>query len=187
MIMMTTRKAAASRTRDALIQSGLRLAESTGLSGLSVNLIVEDASVSKGTFFHHFGDRTSYLLELHRDFHERLLAEILAVTDGVPAGAGRLLLAANTYLDVCLRDRGVRALLLEARAEPALAKEVSARNATTARLCKPDFVVMSWAQPLETARLWVALTAEAAIMELEAGRRKPTVRAAMAGFLAGSH
>jgi AcrR family transcriptional regulator len=70
------RKEAMARTREALIDAGLRLAESTGLSGLSVNLIVADAGVAKGTFFHHFGDRASYLLALHREFHERLATRI---------------------------------------------------------------------------------------------------------------
>ena len=51
------RKEAMAKTRESLIDAGLRLAERTGLAGLSVNLIVGEAGVAKGTFFHHFGDR----------------------------------------------------------------------------------------------------------------------------------
>ncbi len=180
---MTSRQAAAARTRQELIDAGLRLAERTGLAGLSINLLVEEAHVSKGTFFHHFGDRATYLLALHRDFHERVLAEILDAIDGLEPGFERLLTAAGTYLDACLRDRGVRALLLEARAEAAIAHEVGARNASNAKLCTPDFKAMGWPQPLESARLWVGMTAEAALVELEAGRRRPRVRAALAHFI----
>src|SRR4030088_1514186 len=115
---MTTRAAAAARTRMSLIDAGLRLAERTGLSGLSINLLVEQAQVSKGTFFHHFGDRASYVLALHREFHDRLLVEIDQATSGLEPGRERLIVAAHPYLDGCLRDRGVRALLLEARADP---------------------------------------------------------------------
>src|ERR1700758_5375850 len=118
-----TRKEAMARTRQALLDVGLRLAESTGLSRLSVNLIVAEAGVAKGTFFHHFGDRASYLLALHREFHDRLGAQVQAAIDGVPPGGKRLTAVAHTYLDGCLRDRGVRALLLEARAEPAVTEE----------------------------------------------------------------
>src|SRR5271166_4585343 len=132
---MGTRQAAAARTRMSLIDAGLRLTERTGLAGLSINLLVEEAGVSKGTFFHHFGDRASYLLALHREFHERVLAEIGEAIDGMAPGRARLLAAARTYLDACLRDRGVRSLLLEARAERPVADEVAARNASIAGLC----------------------------------------------------
>jgi TetR/AcrR family transcriptional regulator, transcriptional repressor for nem operon len=180
---MTTRQASAAQTRRALIDAGFRLTERTGLSGLSVNLLVGEAGVSKGSFFHHFGDRATYVAELHRDFHERLLAEIIDAIAGMPPGASRLMAAANTYLDACLRDRGVRSLLLEARAEPLIAKEVAALNAANAAFCKVDFEAMEWPHPRESARLWVGLTAEAALVELEAARRSRAVRAALAQFL----
>ena len=85
------------RTRESLINAGLRLAERTGLAGLSVNLIVGEAGVAKGTFFHHFGDRASYLLALHREFHERLAVQVQAAIDGMPPGRDRLTAIANTY------------------------------------------------------------------------------------------
>jgi AcrR family transcriptional regulator len=165
-----------------LIDAGLRLAERTGLSGLSINLLVEEAQVSKGTFFHHFGDRASYVLALHREFHERLLAEIQQATAGLEPGRQRLVVAANTYLDGCLRDRGVRALLLEARADPLIAEEVGARNASNAKLVQADFKAMKWPHPHESAQLWVGMTAEAALIELKSGRRSAAVRAALSRF-----
>lgn len=180
---MATRKENAERTREELISAGLRLAERTGLSGMSVNLLVREADVSKGSFFHHFGDRASYLLALHRGFHERLLAEIQEPIATLPPGRRRLLAGSATYLDACLRDRGVRALLLEARAEAPIAAEVLKRNEENAKLCRADFQAMGWRHPLESARLWVGLVAEAALIELGAGTRKPAVRAALKQFL----
>ncbi|HME48211.1 TetR/AcrR family transcriptional regulator [Mycobacterium sp.] len=179
---MGTRQAAAARTRMSLIDAGLRLAERTGLSGLSINLLVEEAGVSKGTFFHHFGDRASYVLALHREFHDRLLTEIEEATEGLRPGRERLAVAANTYLDGCLRNRGVRALLLEARADRVIADEIGARNASTAKVLRADFTAMKWPHPLESAQLWVGMTAEAALLELTAGRRSPAVRAALKNF-----
>src|SRR5580693_5901797 len=161
------RKEAMARTREALIDAGLRLAESTGLTGLSVNLIVADAGVAKGTFFHHFGDRASYLLALHREFHERLATQIQAAIVGMPPGRGRLITVANTYLDGCLRDRGVRALLLEARAE----------------LCRADFSALRRPHPYESAQLWVGMVAEAALIEHQAATALPGIRAAIEQFV----
>jgi TetR/AcrR family transcriptional repressor of nem operon len=180
---MTSRAMAAARTRDTLIEAGLRLAERTGLAGLSINLLVDEAGVSKGTFFHHFRDRASYLLALHGGFHDRLLAETLAAIDGLSPGTERLLIATDTYLKACLRDRGVRALLLEARAEAPIADAVRTRNAQNAELCAADFEALGWRHPLESAQLWVGMVAEAALIELDAGGPKPPIRAALHQFL----
>jgi TetR/AcrR family transcriptional repressor of nem operon len=184
---VSARAASAARTRLAMIEAGLRLAERTGLAGLSINLLVDEAQVSKGTFFHHFGDRASYLLALHREFHDRLLSEIARVTAGMPPGRERLIKSAATYLDGCLRDRGVRALLLEARAEPAIADEIGARNVSTARIVEADFKAMGWRHPLECAQLWIGMTVEAALLELKAGKRTPAVRTALASFTQVTH
>ena len=176
------RKEAMARTREALIDAGLRLAEKTGLANLSVNLIVADAGVAKGTFFHHFGDRDSYLLALHREFHERLTGQIQAAIDGMAPGRGRLIAVANTYLDGCLRDRGVRALLLEARAERAITDEISRRNNASAEVCRSDFAALKNPHPYESAQLWVGLVAEAALIEHQAGKALPALRKAVAQF-----
>ena len=71
--------AAAQQTRANLIETGLVLAEELGLEGLSVNAVVAGAGVSKGTFFHHFPDRVSYLVALHRRFHDVLFDEVTSV------------------------------------------------------------------------------------------------------------
>jgi TetR/AcrR family transcriptional regulator, transcriptional repressor for nem operon len=177
------RKEAMARTRESLIDAGLRLAERTGLAGLSVNLIVAEAGVAKGTFFHHFGDRASYLLALHREFHERLATQIQAAIDGMPPGRRRLIAVANTYLDGCLRDRGVRALLLEARAEPAVTDEIARRNHAGAELCRPDFAALKRPHPYESAQLWVGMLAEAALIEYQAAAALPGIREALERFL----
>lgn len=178
-----SRKAAAAATRTKLIESGLRLAERTGLTGLSVNLLVDEAGVSKGSFFHHFGDRASYLLALHREFHDRIAEQIDQALVDLPPSRERLITGARVYLDICLQQRGIRALLLEARAEPAVAQEISRRNADFARKFKPDFEALGRRHPLESAQLLAAMTAEAALIELAHGAAVTAVRAALEEFL----
>ena len=180
---MTRRQASAIRTRQVLIETGLRLADRTSLAELSINLLVEEAGVAKGTFFHHFGDRSAYLQALHREFHSRIFAEIFRVIDGMEPGAGRVLAASRTYLDACLRDRGVRALLLEARAERKIAEEIRSRNKSTAEYFTTDFQAMNLPHPYESALLWIGLVVEAALIELDAGGHQPALRAAIAAFL----
>jgi AcrR family transcriptional regulator len=173
------RRAAAAETRQRLIDAGLRLAEQTGLMGLSVNLLVEEAGVSKGTFFHHFGDRPSYVIELHREFHDRLFDRIRTAMRGLEPGAERLDTIARSYLDTCLQHRGVRALLLEARADPQIAAEIAARNTASAAEVLADFEALGWPDPPQTARLWVGLVAEVALLEHAASRRDTKLRRAL--------
>jgi AcrR family transcriptional regulator len=177
------RKESMAKTREALLDAGLRLAERTGLAGLSVNLVVQEAGVAKGTFFHHFGDRASYLLALHREFHDRLTGRIEAAIDGMQPGRDRLNAVAGTYLDGCLRDRGVRALLLEARAERAVTDEIARRNHAGAQLCEADFVALKRPHPYESAQLWVGMIAEAALIEHQAAKALPAVRQAVEQFV----
>ncbi|BCJ33519.1 hypothetical protein Athai_10220 [Actinocatenispora thailandica] len=173
------RQAAAAETRQRLVDAGLRLAEQTGLMGLSVNLVVDEAGVSKGTFFHHFGDRSSYVIGLHREFHDRLFDRMRAAMRGLEPGADRLDAIAGTYLDTCLERRGVRALLLEARADPQIAEEIVARNTASAAEVLDDFRALGWPDPEQTARLWVGLVAEVALLEHAASRRDTKLRRAL--------
>jgi TetR/AcrR family transcriptional regulator, transcriptional repressor for nem operon len=179
----TPRQLAAARTRAALLDAGMRLAQDVGLSGLSISRIVDEAGMSKGAFFHHFPDRAQYLLALHREFHDRIRDEARAVHDENTAGAERLLKSTRTYLDTCLREHGIRSLLLEARAEPVTADEVRLRNSETARLCEPDFAALGWPHPYQAAQLWVGMAAEAALLEFDAGHVIAPLRAALARYL----
>jgi AcrR family transcriptional regulator len=175
---------AAQRTRAKLLTTGLTLAEELGLEGLSVNAVVEAAGVSKGTFFHHFGDRVSYLLALHRGFHDSLFDEVDAVTRDLQPGLARLEVAARTYLDGCLRDRGVKALLLEARGLRPLRDEVLRRNQLNVDFVAPDFVALGWPHPRQAARLWIAAAAECALVELELGGPDESSRVVVTSFAA---
>ncbi|GAA2438639.1 hypothetical protein GCM10010191_62330 [Actinomadura vinacea] len=177
------------RTRDpagkrrALVAAGLALAERDGLSGLSVNRVVTAAGIAKGSFFHLFGDRASYLIELHRGFHDRLAARTAAAIAGAEPGAGRLLTGTRAYLDGCLRERATRALLVEAQAEPAIVVEAARRGRMFARIAEPDFAAMGCPHPPESARLWVVMVREVAVAESESGAALDGLRAALRRYL----
>jgi TetR/AcrR family transcriptional regulator, transcriptional repressor for nem operon len=104
---------------------------------------------------------------------------------GMPPGRGRLLAAANVYLDECLRHRGIRALLLEARADHAILAAIASRNRLAVQLTGGDFTAMGKAYPNASAALWNAAVVEAALLELEAGGSLAEARAALAQFLPG--
>ena len=176
------RLAAAQQTRTNLIETGLVLAEELGLEGLSVNAVVAAAGVSKGSFFHHFPDRVSYLVAMHRRFHDKLSDEVVAGIADMPPGRERLMTAARTYLDGCLRDRGVKALLLEARGHLPIADEVVRRNRLNVDIVAVDFQALGYTHPRTAARLWIGATAECALMELEHGGPDPAARSTLDDF-----
>jgi len=175
--------AAGSRTREALLDAGVTVAEGHGLSGLSVNRVVAEAGVAKGTFYVHFADRAAFVDALHQRFHSRVQDAVALATEGTSPGADRIVSGVEAYLDTCLDDRAVKALALEARSDPALNAVMSARHERFAASAVPSFKAMGWPDATAASHLLAAMTAEIAIRELDAGRRLPAARRSLRRFL----
>lgn len=169
-------------TRHELLAAALLLADRSGLDALTVDDVTRRAGFAKGTFYVHFGNRTALLVEMHRRFHDDLYAEIASRTADLEAGPTRARARITAFLDGCRHRPGVRAMLLQARSEPAILDEVRHRNDQTARLLADDLRPVT-DYPLECARLVVAATAEVALHELTAGRSLPRLRAALDGLV----
>ncbi len=170
-------------TRHILLEAGSELAESRGLAQMTIDAIVGKVGLGKGTFYVHFPDRTAFLVALHAQFHERLLRAILDATAELPPGAERLQRSTISYLNACLHERAVKALLLEARSNAAIMAEVQRRNAEFALLAQADFTALGWFHAETSARLFVVLVAEVALMELEAGHADEAVRHSLWRFV----
>ncbi len=171
------------RTRELLLEAGVTVAGREGLAGLSVNRVVAEAGVAKGTFYVHFADREAFVDALHRRFHERVLAAVAKATDGVPPGAEQLWHASEAYLDVSLRERAIKALALEARTEGALTAEMADRQERFAALAVPAFKAMGWPDARAASQLLAAMNSEIAIRELDARRKLPAARRSLRRFL----
>lgn len=165
-------------TRLELLVAAVELAERDGLGAMSIADITAAAGHAKGTFYVHFPDRAALLVALHRWFHDRVFAEVIAQTSDDPAGAGRARRRLLAFLDACRTLPGVRALLLDARTEPAIAKEVESRNRQATQVLGAD-LAGSTAHPQETARLLVLAAADVAGRESTRGRRHPAARQAL--------
>jgi TetR/AcrR family transcriptional regulator, transcriptional repressor for nem operon len=174
---------AGQRTRDALLDAGTVIAERHGLGGLSVNQVVAEAGVAKGTFYVHFEDRDAFVDALHARFHARVQEAVGAAVADLPPGPERLLRGADAYLDLCLADRGVKALTLEARAGGTVSAAMSERVERFTRTAAPSFKAMGWPDAAASAQLFTAMTAEISGREFDAGRRLPASRRALRRFL----
>lgn len=170
-------------TRERLLDGGVSVAERYGLTGLSVNRVVAEAGVAKGTFYVHFSDRSAFVDALHARFHARVSDAVASAAQGLPEGAERIVRSAEAYLDVCLEDRAVKALAVEARSDPALTTSMSARHERFADAAVPSFKAMGWGDAPTAAQLFAAMTAEVAVRELEAGKALAAARRTLRRFL----
>jgi TetR/AcrR family transcriptional regulator, transcriptional repressor for nem operon len=171
------------RTREALLGAGEVVAEREGLSGLSVAAVADGAGVAKGTFYLYFDDRESFIDALHQRFYSRVTHAVSRAVAGLPAGRELLLAAIDAYLDVCLANRTVKALVFETRAQRTLTTTMEDREAAFARLAEPSMRAIGITPARISARLIVALTSEAALIEMEAGRKVPGTRKAIRTML----
>jgi TetR/AcrR family transcriptional repressor of nem operon len=173
----------ARRTHELLLDAGVAVAERDGLAGLSVNRVVAEAGVAKGTFYVHFADREAFVDALHARFHDRVQEAVAHATADTEPGAERIVRGVEAYLDVCLDDRAVKALALEARAGGSETAAMSSRHERFAASAVASFKAMGWPDATVAAQLLAAMTSEVAIRELDAGRRLPGARRALRRFL----
>ncbi|HEY3760082.1 MAG TPA: TetR/AcrR family transcriptional regulator [Solirubrobacteraceae bacterium] len=171
------------RTREALLSAGEVVAEHDGLAGLSVAAVADRAGVAKGTFYLYFDDREAFIDALHQRFYSQVTEAVARAVVGLPAGRELLLAAAEAYLDVCLRNRAVKALVFETRAQSELTTTMEEREAVFARLAEPSTRAIGMTPAHISARLIVALISEAALIEMEAGRRVAGARRSIGKLL----
>ena len=171
------------RTREALLRAGEAIAERDGLSGLSVAAVARQAGVAKGTFYLYFDDRDALIDALHQAFYAQVSVAVSRAAAGLPAGRELLLAAIDGYLDVCLENHAVKALVFETRAQSALTTTMEEREALFAQLAEPSVRAIGLTPARIAARLVVALTSEAALIEMEAGHRVPGARRSIRALL----
>ena len=170
-------------TWEALLDAGTMVLEQRGLAGLSINQVVANAGVAKGTFYVHFQDRASFVDALHERFHARVQEAVGSVVEGMQPGPERIFRGSEAYLDVCLANRGVKALALEARSDPGLVSSMAARHERFASTAIPDLKAMGWPDATAASHLLAAMTQEISIREFDARRRLPAPRRALRRFL----
>jgi AcrR family transcriptional regulator len=162
--------------RNALLEAGQRLLGTADLARISVNAIVAEAGMAKGSFYQHWPSRAEYVRALHTRFHDQLEESIVAAMADLRPGRDRLEAGMNAYLDGCLADPATKALLVQSRTEAGLSDLVAARNESSAALVLPDLIALGWAPPEPIAALLVAAVAEIALVELAVGMRDKQLR-----------
>lgn len=173
------------RAREALLDAGATVAERAGIAGLTVAGVTAEAGLAKGTFYLYFPDREAFVDALHQRFYSRVTEALAEAVAGIPHGLRQQLVAIEAYLDVCLANLAVKALVLETRTQPGLTTTMEEREELFASLAEPNYRAMGVPSPRVAARLVVAATSEAAMIELEAGRKVPATRSMLRRLVEG--
>jgi TetR/AcrR family transcriptional regulator, transcriptional repressor for nem operon len=100
-----------------------------------------------------------------------------------PVTASRADVQAEAYLDLSLANRGVKALSLEARSDPAVQGSMEERRERLAAAGVADLEAMGWDDAQAAAQLLAAMTREISVLEFDAGRQLPAPRRALKRFL----
>jgi TetR/AcrR family transcriptional regulator, transcriptional repressor for nem operon len=165
--------------RNNLLDAGMSVVDEHGLRGLSVNAVVSEAAMSKGGFYQHFADRRSYIVALHRRYHDELAALVVAAVDGQQPGFDRLQSGVAAFLDATLNTRGTKAFIVQARTEADLLDEVQQRNAMFAELVRADLEAIGWPDAPSIAYLVIAMAADISLQELYSSGARPDLRQAL--------
>ena len=78
------------QTRDAILETALKLASRVGLSGLTIGTLSEELKLSKSGLFAHFGSKESLMLRTLDSAAERYADVVVRPALAVPRGEPRL-------------------------------------------------------------------------------------------------
>lgn len=93
------------RTRERFIRAGFELFGSFGADGVSVDAIIDRASVSKQTFYNHFDNRESFVRELWIEARRHIEESITAANSNITDPVSRLARAVVVYAKLTIDDQ----------------------------------------------------------------------------------
>jgi TetR/AcrR family transcriptional repressor of nem operon len=171
--------------RNALLDAGRVVLAAQGIAGLTINAVVAQAGMAKGSFYTHFADRAAFIFELYRAFYDAQVLVYVEATTGLTAGAERLRVGMDAFLDGCHGRPDAMVLLGEARFASGLEDAVAEQSTEIGRLVIEDLTAIGWPDPLATALLLAGAGSEVAMAEARTGTTRPELRAAFHALAAG--
>ena len=150
--------------REQLLDLGVRLLAHRSLDELSIDLLAEEAGISRGLLYHYFGSKQAFHEAVVRHAADDLIAQTTPPVDGEPIE--RLLAALTAYVEYVVANHEGYVSLVKAAAggnESLRAIYEDARSALTDRVFREDVrgeVVPDTAATRLVVRAWSAMTEE---------------------------
>jgi AcrR family transcriptional regulator len=125
--------------REQLLDLGVRLLAHRSLDELSIDLLAEEAGISRGLLYHYFGSKQAFHEAVVRHAADDLIAQTTPPIDGEPLE--RLLMAVTAYVDYVVANHEGYVSLVKAAAggnESLRAIYEDARSALNSRTFRED-------------------------------------------------
>ena len=125
--------------REQLLDLGVRLLAHRSLDELSIDLLAEQAGISRGLLYHYFGSKQAFHEAVVRHAADDLVAQTTPPTDGDPME--RLLASVTAYVDYVVANHEGYVSLVKAAAggnESLRAIYEDARSALNGRIFRED-------------------------------------------------
>ena len=112
-----------------------------------------------------------------------MFAEISSARAWLTPGRERLLAGTRAFWSVSLKQREMRACLIEARIDPVITAEARVREAEMAQAIEMDLIAMGCANTAALATLLLAAIREVAVLEHDRKSALPSARRAFESLL----
>ena len=125
--------------RSQLLDLGVRLLATRSLDELSIDVLAEEAGISRGLLYHYFGNKHAFHEAVVRRAADDLIAQTAPPVDGEPLE--RLLVSVTAYVDyVIANHQGYLSLVRGAAGGNETLREIydEARSALTDRIFRED-------------------------------------------------
>ena len=125
--------------REQLLDLGVRLLAHRSLDELSIDLLAEEAGISRGLLYHYFGSKQAFHEAVVRHAADDLIAQTTPPSDGDPME--RLLTSVTAYVDYVIANHEGYVSLVKAAAggnESLRAIYEDARSALNSRIFRED-------------------------------------------------
>ena len=125
--------------REQLLELGVRLLARRSLDELSIDLLAEEAGISRGLLYHYFGSKHAFHEAVVRRAADDLIAQTAPPADGEPME--RMLSSLAAYLDyVVANHEGYLSLVKAAAGGNETLREIyeEARSALSSRIFRED-------------------------------------------------
>lgn len=174
-------------TSSRLLAAGAALAARYSFEHLTPDIVADTTGLTREQFVAQFGTLDIYLTELNQQFQDHILDEMVSKAGQLPPGLPRMCRATEIQLEVCLRHRPLRSLLVDARRLlPGVAAAFHRRNQTTAMMIGIELKSLGCPNSTMIGRLYCLMVLEAAQIESEPGAPNPALRQMLADFLASA-
>lgn len=150
--------------RSQLLDLGVRLLATRSLDELSIDLLADEAGISRGLLYHYFGNKHAFHEAVVRRAADDLIAQTAPPADGEPLE--RLLTSLTAYVDyVVANHEGYLSLVKGAAGGNDTVREIyeEARSALTDRIFRQDAqgeIIPDTPASRLVVRGWAAMTEE---------------------------